>query len=123
MVSIITSVNELYKKDNNIKVSDLREIFTKANSATLSNALSLARRYNPKKSEVDNKFTKIDEEETEKVILSLLNERVDKVTVRMMIDFLKIKRMDHGLEDDLDIEKYLDNIINSKKSAESVNLK
>ena len=49
----------------------------------------------------------ITEESIEQMILELLEESTDRVTVRMAIDFLKIKRADDGMKEDLDVTKYL----------------
>ena len=107
MVSIQSTVIALYKENKEISLDDLREMFPNYKDSTLSNALSVAR--NSILGTIDDKiiFTKIDEEEVEKVILSLLNKRVDTANVRLMVDFLKIKRMSSDMDVDLDVSKFL----------------
>ncbi len=104
MTTIRERVFTLWRENQDISVADLRLHLPKANSQTLSDYLSEARKGK-------SKVTKITEQEIEKAILSLANKSVvakkDMIIVKMMIDFLKIKRADSGLEDDLDISKYL----------------
>lgn len=100
MITIRERVLSLWQEDQEISVAELRLHLPEVTSQTLSNYLSQAR-----KTRVP--YRVITEAETEKAILTRLNKKVDNVTVRMMIDFLKIKRADSGLEDDLDISKYL----------------
>lgn len=107
MVSIREAVESVYKKNKKIDVDYLKKEFPNTNPKSLSNALSMARRLFPDTEGEPKPFTKITEEVTEQVILKLLNKGIDKVNVRMMIDFLKIKQKDSGLDDDLDVSKYL----------------
>ena len=103
----MTAVLALYKQNNELSLEELRLKFPKSKDSTLSNSLSVAR--NAGGSLVENKtiFTKVTEAEIEKVIIAKLNKSIDNANIRLAIDFLKIKRADAGLDDDLDIEAYI----------------
>ena len=89
----------------------MREALPTANTRTLSNALSYAPKHFPHEDDDSHKFTKITESEIEKIIIKKLNANLDNKNIRLAIDFLKLKRADSGLDDDLDIEKYLKKVV------------
>jgi len=130
MVSIQSTVIALYRENNRLSVSDLRNIFPKAADSTLNGALSVARNAflgDPKKEKV---FTKITEEVIEQIIVDKLNGKLRDVAngdVKLAVDFLKLKRTDAGLENKLDPEKFLKRFtqgvgdgVNSKETDEDV---
>lgn len=110
MVSLRASVIALYKENNKITINDLKKIFVDADEKTLGEYLSVVRKtldgFVDDKNKIKN-FSKITESEIEKVIIEKLNQSLDNANIRLAIDFLKIKRSEAGLDDDLDIEKYL----------------
>lgn len=107
MVSCQTAVLALYGQNNEISLDELRKKLPKYKDSTLSNALSVARNSVLGTIEKKTVFTKVTEAEIEKVIIKKLNKSLDNTNIRLAIDFLKIKRADSGLDEDLDIEKYL----------------
>ena len=107
MTSVVTAVVALYKQNKHIVLADLRTSFPKVGNSTLSNALSIARKLGPVDSDDETVFTKLTEEEIEKVIVKKLNKSADNANIRLAIEFLKIKRSHDGLDDDIDISKYL----------------
>ena len=93
------------------------KIFVDANEKTVREYLSIARRTNPLvvgeviKPKV---FTKITEEEIEKLIIKRLNANCDNANIRLAIEYLKLKRAESGLEDDLDINLYIKKVVSAQ---------
>ena len=111
MTSVQTSVIALYRKNPLITVDDLKKIFSNSADSYLRSALSTARKGFTEFSKNDKNFEKITEDEIEKVIIERLNKSLDNSNIRLAIDFLKIKRSESGLEDELDIEQYLKKVV------------
>lgn len=107
MVSVMSAVLALYGENKEISIADLRLKFPKSALSTLNGALSVARNAGRVDSNPKKTFTKLTEEEIEKVIVKKLNKSADNANIRLAIEFLKIKRSHDGLDDDIDIEKYL----------------
>ena len=115
MVSIQSSVIALYRENRELTLFNLKELFPKAASSSLSNALSVARSAFRGYAGEYKIFTKITEEEIEKLIINKLNKSSDNSNVRLAIDFLKIKQGSSGLEVDLDIKKFLKKVKSNSK--------
>ena len=118
MASLKASIVALYRLNNKLTVSDLEQTYPDANPKTIANCLSMARKYAGPGDEPPKIFTKVTEEEIEKVIVDKLNGikcSVNNADINLAINFLKIKRSGSGLEDELDIEKYIKRVVADAK--------
>lgn len=118
MGSIRQEVEDFYMLDKSIGIADLRNKFPHRNEGSLSTALTKARIKFPFKASDKLKITKIDEKAMEQIVIELLNQRQDSTNIKIAVDFLKIKRMSTGLDEDIDIEKFLKMGIEAKGTGQ-----
>lgn len=102
MVSIRQSVFNLYDQNNDITLSELRDIFGGTSSEVLSGYLHQARKANKQIS-----LESININTLEPLIVKLLNKSPNAQNLKLALDLLKAKIADKGMDDNLDIDKYI----------------
>ena len=102
MVSIRQSVFNIYNQNNDIKLSDLREMFSNTSKEVLSGYLHQARKASKQIS-----LESINIHTLEPMIVKLLNKSPNAQNLKLALDLLKAKIADKGMDDDLDITKYI----------------
>ena len=112
MVSIRQSVFNIYNQNNDIKLSDLREMFSNTSKEVLSGYLHQARKASKQIS-----LESINIHTLEPMIVKLLNKSPNAQNLKLALDLLKAKIADKGMDDKLDIDKY---ILKGKSCQEEV---
>ena len=103
-VSLRKTIFELYRQNNEITHAELCQNFGSANPKTLMDYLSEARKIFRDEKE---KLSNVSIESLEPIILNLINKNPNTHNVKLALDLIKIKQSSAGMEDDIDISKFI----------------
>ncbi|KKM78469.1 hypothetical protein LCGC14_1359610 [marine sediment metagenome] len=108
MTSIQYQISRTVKKTPGIELRDLKPLFPDINPNTLRSCYNRALNDAPRRTTVaslDN-ATKINMENAEELIIEQLKQNPSVPVLRLMVDFLKIKQMDHSELEEIDLELF-----------------
>ncbi len=105
MTSIQSQVSEVFIDNESMTLKDMKKKFSTINPETIKSCYYRARKVS-KLDETVATSGKITMEYMEGLLMKQVNKRKDVPTLRLMVDFLKIKQQDHSELEEIDLELF-----------------
>lgn len=105
MVSIQKQVSEVLENNENLTLDEVREKFLDTNPDTIKSAFYRAKKVSKGNGTIAT-GSKITMEMVESLLVNQLKKKKDTPTLRLMVDFLKIKQQDHSELEEIDLDKF-----------------